>query len=148
MLPYNDMLTMLPSPDLNILKEYFAGTGGGRWTIYQNVSSYGLGLKVFWRYFHKWTLNRWMNELINDEGPWRTTLATPGLFMTKKKPQKVHKYYKKKLYQTPWDCPLFIDFCIHPHGLMPFWLIKKYIFLGGPCLTDMFFLDLCFKFHW
>ena len=35
-------------------------------------SSYGLGVKVFWRYFNKW----WIADLINV---CRTTPATPGL---------------------------------------------------------------------
>ena len=36
---------------------------------------YGLGVKVFWRYFYK----GWETQLTSDKGVCRTALATPGL---------------------------------------------------------------------
>ena len=43
-------------------------------SIFQLPSSYGLGVKVFWIYFHISWLSQWMN----DKGVCRTALATPG----------------------------------------------------------------------
>ena len=45
---------------------------------FQVSSSYGLGLKVFWRFWTKRSLNEW----INNEGVCRTALATPGLLIS------------------------------------------------------------------
>ena len=42
---------------------------------FQFPSSYGLGVKMFWRYFHK----GWLSQLISDRGVCRTAPATPGL---------------------------------------------------------------------
>ena len=35
---------------------------------FQLPSSYGLGVKVFWRYFHKGWVTEWINKWMNDEG--------------------------------------------------------------------------------
>ena len=48
-------------------------------------SSYGLGMKVcwrypeLWRYFHKPSVSELMNQSISNEGDCRTAPATPGL---------------------------------------------------------------------
>ena len=46
---------------------------------FQLPISYGLGVKVFWRYIHKGWATYWINEWINDKGVCRTAPATPGL---------------------------------------------------------------------
>ena len=49
----------------------------------QLPSSYSLGVKVFWRYFHKGSLTvwltDWLTESINFEGVCRAAQARPGL---------------------------------------------------------------------
>ena len=57
-------------------------TGGGIWTFSQKFklpSSYALGVKVFWRYFHKGRVT----ESMNHKGVCRTALTTPGLLFTR-----------------------------------------------------------------
>ena len=60
-------------------------------------STYGSGVKVFWRYFHKAWLIHSMNELIDYKGVCRTALATQGLFNVKMEvPLKIYKFYVLK----------------------------------------------------
>ena len=65
------------------------GTGGGRWTFFQNFTSLAITVwewswfedilskfhQLVWRYFHKGSLD----ESIIDKGVCRTSQATPGL---------------------------------------------------------------------
>ena len=46
---------------------------------FQLFSFYGLGFKMFWRFWRKGWLTQWTNELMNDEAVCRTAPATPGL---------------------------------------------------------------------
>ena len=39
----------------------------------------GLGVKLYWRFWGKWYVTEWMNELIGDQGVCRAAPATPGL---------------------------------------------------------------------
>ena len=39
---------------------------------FQLPSSYGLGVKVFWRYFHKRSLTHWLTDSVYHEGVFRT----------------------------------------------------------------------------
>ena len=48
---------------------------------FQVPSSNGLGVMMFWRYFHKGWLSDWINESMNDGGVCRTAPATPGLLI-------------------------------------------------------------------
>ena len=46
---------------------------------FQLPSSYGLGMKVCWRYFCKGWPSHLINELMSNGGVWRTAPASPGL---------------------------------------------------------------------
>ena len=39
----------------------------------------GLGVKLYWRFWGKWYVTEWLNELISDKGVCRAAPATPGL---------------------------------------------------------------------
>ena len=48
-------------------------------STFQVPSLYGLGVKVFCRYFHKGSVTQYLNESINDKAGFRIAQATPGL---------------------------------------------------------------------
>ena len=50
---------------------------------FQLPRSFGLGVKVSWRFWTKGWLAEWMNESIIDEAVCRTAPATPGLLIRK-----------------------------------------------------------------
>ena len=57
-------------------------TGGGEGNLlsmFQLPSFYGLGVKDSWRYFHKGSMNDWVDYLINKKGGCRTDPTTLGL---------------------------------------------------------------------
>ena len=64
-----DMWHMTGGGDVNFLSKFWL------------PSSYGLGVKVLWRYFHKGSLTDWVSYFMNDEGVCRTAPATPGLLI-------------------------------------------------------------------
>ena len=67
-------------------------TGEGKWTFSQTVSS--LALTVWeWRFVEDiLTSHDYLNELINDEGVYRTALATLGLLIIYETNKTVTKY--------------------------------------------------------
>ena len=70
----------------------------------QLLSSYGLGVKVFWRYFHKWWLTHWLTQLMSDKGVCRTTMATPGLLKTYDNTKYMYLLLKQNLcYLNPFN---------------------------------------------
>ena len=69
-------------------------------------SSYGLGVKVFWRFWG----NGSVNQLINHKGDSRSAPATPGLLITSWKRKKINNrwgqmtiFYFKLLMCMPFE---------------------------------------------
>jgi hypothetical protein len=48
-------------------------------SLFQFLSSYGLGVMMIWKFGGKGLMNKWMNELMSNKGDCKTAPATPGL---------------------------------------------------------------------